>query len=257
MLLYFVEKTIAPLDLDARDNSAKRAEILREFGLDAIAGDARAILRPGLNGPSGNAGTVLAFTETDTPGSEQIKVGYYADKQEWVKCASGKYWCGKVKGEPVDPKTLRRPDALSGHWVKLSDGQQWEVARARYYDGRQSLTCSLELNAAGQVVRGNVIDRYAELDKAAHVFFIEWLEAIERGVYPEAVYSDLVRLAVLGLSANYRLGIDEAVSLLKLFHEENVWDACLATISWPTVLAMSASDDDAQKKTDAAAIPIG
>lgn len=255
MLLWFVEKKIGPMDIDVR--SEKRASILRECGLFDVAGDARAVIRGDTPGPSGQRGTVVAFPGEDLSAEMQLTVGYFPEKQEWVKCAGGKYWCGKLRGEEIAPESLRREDGAPGFMVKLSDGNEWEIAKALYGGGDRRLTRKLTIGEDGRAGKGDVIERYAALDVAAHRFFTAWAAAIDENRDAEYVLDDLINLAVLGLQANYRIGIDEAINVLGLFNEDNVWTACQATIGWQTVIAMAASDAEAQKKTNEADTPSG
>lgn len=258
MLLWFVEDTIAPMDVDLRENPVKRSEILRGFGLIDIAGDARAVLRPGTSeGPGGKVGTVLTFTDTELAGGDAMKVGYFPDKQEWVKSVCCRYWCGKEKGETVTPESVARPVLVPGYAVRMADGQDWHVARAVYPGKRKALSRKIAIGADGKAVHGDVIERYRALDAAAGDFFDAWVGSCEAGEVCEYDRTELVRLAVLGIAANYRVGMAECANLLGLFDEDTVWDAALATISWPTVKKMIEEEEAAQKKTDEAGTPTG
>lgn len=206
-------------------------------------------------GPSGAHGTVVVFHDADKPAG-RAEVGYFPEKQDWVKCAGGKYWCGKGKGERINPESLRRADGAPGIRVQLGDGQEWEIARAVYEDGRR-MTRKLALDDDGNVVKGEVIERYRALDVAASKFFDVFIAAKDEGVPAEYMLDDLTDLAVLGLAVNYRISKDEAMRALQLFDEDNVWRACEATISWQVVLEMWLAQQNAEKKTDEAATPSG
>ena len=206
------------------------------------------------SGPSGSIGTVVVFHDADKAAG-RAEVGYFPDKQDWVKC--GAYWCGKTKGEAIDPETLRRKDGAPGIKVKLGDGNEWEIARAVAPNGRKSLTRKLVVDESGAVVKGAVIDRFAAFDREAEKFFYEWMASVESERPMEYLLTDLMALASLALQANYRIARDEAVNLLGLFDEETVWQVCLAAVSVPTILAMADAEDDAQKKTDEPDTPSG
>lgn len=207
-------------------------------------------------GPSGTIGTVVVFHDADKPAG-RAECGYFPEKQDWVKCAGGKYWCGKTKGETIEPEVLRREDGAPGIRVRLGDGNEWEIARAVQPNGRKSLTRKIVINEDGTVAKGAVVDRFAEFDREAEKFFYEWMASVEGERPMEYMLPDLMALASLALQTNYRIGRDEAVNLLGLFDEENMWQTCLAAVSVPTILAMADADADAQKKTDEPDTPSG
>lgn len=249
MLRYFIpDKKITHPDLVT-------PTLLAECGLSHAATRWPALNPLEAVGPSGTLGTVIVFHDADKPAG-RAEVGYFPEKQDWVKCAGGKYWCGKGKGERINPEALRRADGAPGIRVVLGDGQEWEIARA-VANGRKSLTRKLTLNEDGKVVKGDVLERFAEFDREAEKFFYEWMASVEGAGAQEAFLDDLHRLATLALQANYRIGRDEAVLLLGLFDEENVWQSCYAAVGVETIIAMANADEDAQKKTDDPDIPNG
>ena len=197
------------------------------------------------SGPSGAIGTVVVFHDADKPAG-RADVGYFADKQDWVKC--GAYWCGKGKGETIAPADLLRADGVGGYEMELGDGQKWEIAKALYSDGITRMPCKLTLDDNDRAIRGAVLNRYAPLDALAMEFFRMWVGAMDNGAEPEWSYDKLVDLAVLGLQANYRIGKGEAVRLLGLIDETNMWEACLATISWQKYREMRDAATEAEKK---------
>jgi len=163
-----------------------------------------------------------------------------------VKC--GKYWCGRTKGEAITPESLLLPDAVGGHELELGDGQKWQIAKALYSDGITRMPCRLTLNDEGKAIRGAVLNRYAPLDSLAMEFFRMWVDGMDGGPDPEWPYDKMVDLAMLALQANYRIGKHEAVLLLQLIDETNMWEACLATISWQKYREMRDAAAESQKK---------
>lgn len=196
-------------------------------------------------GPGGALGTVVVFHDADRPAG-RAEVGYFPDKQDWVKC--GKYWCGRGKDEVITPESLRLPDAIGGYALRLGDGQEWEIAKALYSDGITRMPRKLTLNDDGAVIRGAVLSQYAVFDAMAMDFFRMWVGALDSGLEPEWSYDKMVDLAVLGLQVNYRISKEEAVRVLGLIDETNMWEACLATISWQKYREMRDDASDSEKK---------
>ena len=205
-------------------------------------------------GPSGEIGTVVVFHDADKPAG-RAECGYFPEKQDWVKC--GAYWCGKTKGEAIDPVALRRADAVGGAKVKLGDGNDWEIARGVHPNGRKSLTRKITIGDDGKVLKGAVIDRFVDFDREAEKFFYDWLASANEERAQEYFPDDLMALAILALQANYRVGQYEAANLLGLFDEEIIWRVCYAAVGLDTIIAMATADDDAQKKTDEPDTPSG
>lgn len=199
------------------------------------------------SGPSGSIGTVVVFHDADKAAGRS-DVGYFPDKQDWVKCAGGKYWCGKTKGEVIKPEVLRKEDAVGGYAMILGDGQTWEIAKALYSDGITRMPCKLTLDDEGKAIRGRVLSQYATLDALAMQFFRMWTGGIESGSEPEWPYDKMIELAALGLQANYRVGKEEVARVLELIDESNMWEACLATISWQKYREMRDAATEAEKK---------
>lgn len=254
MLLWFIERSLNPLDVEI--GNPARGELLREVGLAHVFGDAKLTVRGANTGPGGNRGTVLyPHDEANVPDAVLAKVGYYETAQDWCACAGGAYWCGKSKSDAVNPETLRRERGRAGVRVWLGDGNAWEIGRALYMNGMTHLPRKLRIGVGGKAAPSDVIEAFAEFNAAAMAFWEEWMKAIDEGrnaVYP---LDDLTRLASLGLSVNYRVGVDEATNVLGLFDESNVWDACLATISWPNLQEMRKSVEESEKKKSGATIP--
>lgn len=229
--------------------------LLAEYGLSHAATKWPALNPLEAAGPSGTIGTVIVFHEADKPAG-RAEVGYFPDKQDWVKCAGGKYWCGKGKDERITPEALLRSDAGGGYPVVLGDGNEWLIPEA-LYGTRTQLPRKIVIDENGIAKPGEVIARYRELDQKARAFWMEHAAAIDAERKPEFFLSDLTDLSIVALQCNYRIGKHEACNLLGLLEEENIWGVCEATVSWHRLMAMAEAKDAAEKKTESASTPTG
>lgn len=250
MLLRFLEKKINAMDVEM--GSTRRAEILGD-ALARVLDGARLIVRGANTGPGGNAGTVLCAYDDELSDAQFKEIGYYPAQQEWFDC--GGYWAGKRSGSKVAPDALARI-ASAGAPVRLSDGQDWLIPQAVYGFGDGETVMPRKLRMVnGVTVLGAVVDEFADFDAQARAFWTEWTKAIDEGRNAQYPFDGLVSLACAGLAVNYRLTAAEAVNVLGLFDQRNIWEAAKATIGWPTVEAMLKSIAEAEKKNAEAPIP--
>lgn len=252
MILRFVEGSINALDIEPK--SLKRVAVLSAFGLAEVLDGARLVTRGANTGPGGNAGTVIFSYDDELRDADAARIGFYPKTQDWTNC--GQYWCGKYKGETIAPDDLRKESGRDGAKIRLGDGNDWEIAQALYGldGGATALPRKLRL-VNGRTEFNGVVDALADFDKQARAFWNEWMLAIDEKRNARYEYDAMIALACAGLGVNYRVSAVEAVNVLGLFDESNIWEACKATIGWPTIQEMLKSIADAEKKNIEATIP--
>lgn len=189
-------------------------------------------------GPGGASGVLLAQPPTDL-----ARFVFKADAQTWRRIPGhADTWVGRWNDEAIGPTELARRDMLSGHSVKLGDGQQWLVPVARAYieDSGElrwynALPAVWDVDDEGNWVRGAVEKRYAALwndaEQAADAFS-EGVRQMADGKMPFDM-GDHRGAAVRALGANYRLGPAE-VGMLGLFSDQTAIMVLDALCDGPT-----------------------
>jgi hypothetical protein len=165
-----------------------------------------------LGGPDGGNGSIVGIVAV----GRETEVGYFPDRQTWVKPAGKDYWLGWEEASPPTPGDLARPSQLPGHPVTLADGQEWVVPIARL------LPRALGLAADGSEVQ-ETLPRYRHLCATTDRFW-EWHRemwaaraAEARGEAPEPYRSptedELWQAASEALGVNYRVSRVELAAL--------------------------------------------
>jgi len=209
-----------------------------------------------LSGPEGSGpGWVFAIGEWDV-----ARVTFTPDAQTWMgihapgqpeaegQPARPQHFVGRWNDTPLDPAPLQRPTLLESHTVALEDGTQWAAAVARGFDAEavhfytplpKTLTYDPTSNRWRPRQIGREHRRFLELA-------IAYGEAHDSAVAAETKafdFPDVDELAVLALTANYRIGPSE-LALFEDVYSEKVRDALVsAAMDFPTIIRYS------QKKT--------
>lgn len=198
-------------------------------------------------GPDGGQGLVFAACPND-PGT------FKAAEQRWTKGPDGKFWCGVWIEKPnPGPDKLARKKFVGGHAVRLRDGNDWTIPIARSVVGGSTLPRGLVLGDDAKTWRMKELPEYLKLCKDAEAVWREYVAAVipsengEPSNKVEVEDQELIRIAVDGLAANYRIGPLE-VSCLGLLGTDEMWEILRAIIDIPAL--MKAAED--RKKKDLA-----
>ena len=228
---------------------------VRALGL-GYAFDSRMVACGVAKGPDDQQGAVIG----DDRHLELAHIGYYPDRQRWLKIPKQDAWVGLTLHARPRPEELLRSRALRGHRVKLRDGQEWEipVARALIEDAgellhRCELPAGTSLDADGNWTRGALDEAEAQLWEIAQNWWAAYTAAIrpatidpaeddEETETPAPVqsavtfdFAGLNDAALTALAYNYRLGKAE-VALLGLFDDQCAAEILKAVTDWPTFL---------------------
>ena len=196
------------------------------------------------NGPDGGAGVVVVDQ------GRQRQPGHYSDRQKWLKIPGNPAdaWVGRYTDQPVLPEDVARHEQLSGHQMRLADGQDWLVPVARgcgeTRDGQpvlyQAVPARMALDEEGNWIDGELIDRYKPLWSIATEWWDRFMAigkaAAEEGSEPEETFDfdRRANAAVDVLAVNYRLARAE-VALLGLFDGDTPRSVLDATVDMPTI----------------------
>lgn len=198
------------------DKQALTAADFEAAGLGyALTGDG-VDCRPTTAGPDGRAG-VLAVA--NAPGAAKPK--HDPAGQVWrkgpTKAAGPAFYVGMNKGARPGPADLVRPHAYGGTAVRLLDGQDWTVPRCHAVldDRPPTLPRVLDVADDGESVVLRPHPAFEQLGRDALRFWLDWSGQSEDG--GRMTPSEQVRLAVAALAVNYRVGLLEAVALLRLW----------------------------------------
>jgi len=248
--LYYVQTGEGPAKnskeaLTDRLLAAGFAHLFEDPALDQIS------IRQVLKGPDNRSGSVLCVLPP-VHSDNSAKVGFYPAKQEWKEAEKG-VWLGLWKDDAPGPVSLQRTHLINGHMVKLNDGAQWLVPTVRCWPRGTRLPCILLEVQEGQIeyqVETEYVQLMAEAEEYHKAFFGSMAQGALEGIVKVDVTIDTSRLVALarqGLALNYRIGWREA-SMLRLFTDSNVHDACLALIDWPTMESFLISQAEKKKK---------
>lgn len=262
--LYFVEGHSTPVQI----------EHLRAWGLEYAFDEIPYHFHLKKGPPGAKPGTLMACSERLKPYQPKI----FADKQVWKKVpgtdggqnATAKtLWVGWYTAALPTCDDLARDEMLAGELVELCDGRKWQVPRVRQAnhagDSRSALPAYLDVDDDGKVCPGETVARYLWLWERCEPYWDAWyaatIAALERiaALAGDATEDDIAKASRYGincptlladavkvLSANYRIGVREAMAL-------HLWQ----TDSGPRNVMDAACDTDLamfylQKKTFAA-----
>lgn len=218
--LYFVPDHTTPVTL----------EHLRQWGLDYAF--ASIPYHAVVQGPTGQQGTLLVDDVALDPYVPQ----YRDEDQVWRLQPGREFWVGHYRSALPSVIDLAREEMLPGDRVQLADGHWWQVPQVRQAAGDgttvNALPAYLDLDAKGNVIRGEPVDQYRWLMDRATPYWEAWYAACTaalarlQSLPPEATPEDreaasrflvecdtLLADAVAILSANYRIGLVEAMAL--------------------------------------------
>lgn len=217
----------------------------------SYAFDDKPIVRGCQKGPDGGNGHVYLDTHSDAG-----KVGYYADRQEWIEVPYLGCWAGFYVDDPPREAELRRKVQLKGRHIVLR-GEPWLIPVARHFETLPSsngkamfapvcdlprvLKCNYE---TGEWCPGEVRRQYRPLWDAALRFWDIWSnglfsddaetnvdkEIMERlEAIPDIDRDEQENMLELVLGSNYRISRVE-LSLLELVATDE-WGDILETIT--------------------------
>lgn len=203
----------------------------------------------GVEGPDKQRGYIYALGDIAASA-----IGYFPDQQQWETFDDGKLWVGmnKAPAHRPGPGELARPQQCPGHWVRLNDGNEWQIpiAITCVPDRTPTIPNILGLNKTGELIN-KPHEAYRALCGEADIFYKfqqKVLESQEEGKDAEGLYEykNAWNLAMLALGVNYRIGGREA-SMLSLVDSSNIFSIAQAIIDWPALMEMAAA---MQKKTE-------
>ena len=193
-------------------------------------------------GPDGSGpGVVVA-----DPGCVDASlIGFYPDKQRWVKVPGVDAHVGWRPDQPPTPADLARPTQIAGHAVRLGDGGLWQAPVARSLieqDGDIRYTVALPtatgLDDDGNWAEGHVVERYKPLWELA----CRWWDAVSGAMGDEDeqeagasfTFHGINDAALSVLAVNYRVGRAE-VGALGLFDSRCVYEVMNALVDLPAL----------------------
>lgn len=176
-------------------------------------------------GPSGGPGVILA----DETSVEPARVRYSSGEQTWREAPFG--WVGRWNADAIGPRDLLRKASIAGHFVELSDGNQWLCPATRAWGMEDSeirwchtLPRSMVLGADRKWTQGDVVPRYRKLWDLGVSWWQSRVASSEAehqvGETIHVAIDDPFAAAVECLAANYRVGPEE-VALLGLFESNS------------------------------------
>lgn len=190
------------------------------------------------SGPGDQRGVLLC----DQPRLDPQVPSYRPEEQQWRKVptngddARPEIHVGYYHEARPTIEDLVREEMLPGESVRLCDGQEWHVPLVRqvFSDGSSSsaLPAYLDIDDDGQVCRGETDERHQWLFEICEPFWDAWLTGFEATIARLSELSKqstkaeragatqfkidcptLLADAVKVLSANYRIGVREAMFL--------------------------------------------
>jgi len=234
------------------DDSHPTKVLLAERGFSAdlckLAGLPGAQL---LTGPDGKSGSLFRLSDEGLASpAPYTPIRYDSAGQRWFYRGAG-IWFGWSERPPA-PGVLRRKTTLSGHMVRLRDGNDWEVPAIRIITGETGLPRVFCLDNDGQVTR------VVPIEYAALQGFVEraWT-VISGGPDSDLMDNEAFEFACAALRLNYRIERSE-VAAMELISDRNELIPCLrAMCDGPTLQAYmeQLNAETAQKKTALAEVP--
>jgi len=262
--VYFLAGARRDMLIDAQDRL--RAEGLARYRLREVLSDCESIDQVSVSelnthGPDKKSGVILCAQSAT--GRLPNKTGFYPNDQNWRRVEDSDLYIGLDKHEAVTPADLQRlgtrvsPDGtpaprFAGHYVKLTDGQEWEfpIVRRPGKDGRTNLPRTFHRLGGefSQVIDPRYLAIWEQTSLACHVFFNS--EANDRIVDLEWA----VDLCVQALALNYRFSWD-LQNILGLIDSTN-WEQCLASlVDLPLFLELAAQQKKSALPSSASVSP--
>lgn len=193
--------------------------------------DGRGVAYVGMTrGPGGASGVLFGRSETPLTNVEGLRWAPYPGQS--------RLHVGWDAGNAPGPGDLARRKQLQGHAVELADGQRWLVPVARHPHGDSPLPRRLEWSGSAGWAPGEVIEsRRALWEGACRAWDTLSGQVEEDGAL---LVSDGAELAVMALSANYRVSQAE-VSALGLLDTETSAEVLKALVDWPAIEELMAA----------------
>lgn len=177
-------------------------------------------------GPNGAHGVVFSCCEPQ-------HVRYESDRQDWrtlPKNPAGVY-VGYWSDHKPTPDCLQREIMISGEVLRLNDGHDWLMPKARLFDESlawaPNLPTVLDFNDDGTMIYGDIQPKYRELWELAiqydDAYVNAWAEDGKGTSQIEAI--DVVGLASMAVAVNYRVSKIELAMLGVL--DTKMWSAVL------------------------------
>lgn len=167
--------------------------------------------RPVVNGPGGSNGIVVSPSDR--------LVGYYAADQTWKQDPAG-HWVGLWNDDRPTPESLARSNQINGAWLRLEDGRDWLIPKARHFDefegeivAVQQLPARLVRDELGNWIPGGIKERYRRLWDLT----TEFVQAV---VDDRQEFEQIDALAVEAFQVNYRVAAIE-LDLLGVYDAES------------------------------------
>jgi len=171
-------------------------------------------------GPDGTAGQMIAPMPAVNSGGVDATCGFWPDRQTWHPVEDSKettnadgtpgepivlpprYWIGWETTAPPRPVDLQRSRLVSGHSVRLGDGNDWIIPVCGPVN--RSLPQSF-LPAPGKKLTMRVVRQYQAIAAESE----KWFDIVGRAE-EEFTWMDAFNYATNLLAINYRLGWYEA-----------------------------------------------
>ena len=173
-------------------------------------------------------------------------LGVYLDDQVWEKVEEPgalAFWLGYAREQKPGPIDLARQETVPGHWVTLGDGDEWIVPVARSFrEDRVTLPHNMRMGPDGKIVK-SLKQEYRDLFDRASPIADEIYNSGATTINDEVLF----KLAVDGLSVNYRVGIAE-VNLLGLLDTQTCLEVLKAMIDLPALEWLMKLYEPEQKK---------
>jgi hypothetical protein len=228
-------------------------------GIFEGAKDLKIEYRQIVKGPDGMDGMAFSFETKAGDNNRPFIVGYFQEKQTWIKANGGKFWIGYYNDAKPTAESLMRKEQVNGHYVKLLNGQDWLIPVARLFPEGTILPHSLVLGPDGDIVK-EIIPRYAKYSQIGERVWTEFKrqmnwEDVEEDHKPFNEQEEW-ECAIRALSINYLVGQWE-VSALRLLSTNNVQNIFHAIVDIPTMMAVIKSQNESAKKKENADTPDG
>jgi hypothetical protein len=211
-----------------KDKSNVRREI--KGVLPALDGE-NLTMREVFAGPDSCSGLIFGLMEIPK---------YIPKEQTWTHIESVKtevfpdgFWIGYDK--LPKPPELERKNKISGHLVKLGDGNQWEIPVARLYTGEPMVSQVLKLDPSSGKMLMEIEGKYKRIWEIACEYYELRVGAYEANADNfKYTFSDIFDLCAEIMGANYVIGKWE-ISLMGLVNTENLREILEALIDMPRI----------------------